>query len=132
VSSRAETPEFGRVLLLQQKRRADRWRAILSTTLATLVPGLGLVTSRRIFYAIGLLMIASLLTSASLLVRPPFPLGQDLLDSQGAAWCAAVSWLVLYALSIMGFLGRKPESEAATKPSSSGRIVVPEPPARAA
>ena len=76
-------------------------------------------------------MIASLLTSTSLIVRPPFPLGQELLDSQGAALGAAIAWLLLYALSIFGFLGRKPEAEVAPK-TGSGRIVVPEPPARAA
>jgi tetratricopeptide (TPR) repeat protein len=131
IAARAETPEFGRVLLLQQKRKAERVRAILSTTLATLVPGLGLVASRRIFYAIGLLMITSLLTTTSLMVRAPFPLGQELLDSQGAATGAAVAWLILYLLSIVGFLGRKPEAEVTPKPGA-GRIVVPEPPARAA
>ena len=131
LTERAETPEFGRVLLLQQKRKAQRIRAIWSTTLAALIPGLGLIVARRIFYAIGLLMIAALLTSTSLMVRPPFPLGQELLDSHVAATCAVVAWLLLYALSIIGFLTRKPEAEVASKPSA-GRIVVPQPPARAA
>lgn len=133
---RAETPEFGRVLLLQRKRRIERLRSVFSTTLATLVPGLGLVASRRIFYAIGLLMIAALLASSSLSVGGPFPLGQDLLDTQGAVWSAATAWLLLYSLSILGFLGRRPEVEppaSKSAPLSRGAAVaVPEPPARAA
>ena len=131
LAARAQTPEFGRVLLLQQKRRVERLGAILSTTLAALIPGLGLVASRRMFYAIGLLMIAALLTTTSLMVRPPFPLGQELFDSQSAGISAVTAWLLLYALSIGGYLGRKPEAEVSAKPGK-GRLAVPDPPARAA
>jgi len=130
LAARVEADEFGRVLLFQQKRKVERLRGVAGTVLATLVPGLGLIGSRRIFYAICLLMIASVLATIALMVRAPFPLGEDVLDLQSGKGLA-IAWLVLYLLSIVGFLGRKSEPEAPAK-SGSGRVTVPEPPARAA
>ena len=130
LASRVEADEFGRVLLQQQKRKVERLRGVAGTVLAALVPGLGLVGSRRIFYAIGLLMVTAVLATTALMVRAPFPLGEEVLDFQSGKGIA-IAWLVLYLLSVVGFLGRKPEPEAPVK-TGSGRVTVPEPPARAA
>jgi tetratricopeptide (TPR) repeat protein len=55
IAARAESGEFGRVLLLQQRRKVERVRAMVRTAGAALVPGLGLLARQRVLASLVLL-----------------------------------------------------------------------------
>jgi len=136
IAARAESAEFGRVLLAQQRRRTERTGAILRTVVSTTVPGWGMIATRRTLAALVLLGGTSLLVMPLLEVRGPFALGSGLDAGFGrSGWWSAGCWLLVYFVSIAGFLGRSPEAEPVTaRPQTATRpgVRLAEPSSRAA
>jgi tetratricopeptide (TPR) repeat protein len=136
IAARAESPEFGRVLLGQQRRRVERIRGAVRTAFVALIPGVGLVAGRRIITTVTLLVGIACLVQPWLGARSPFALGTGLeVAFETPGWMVAASWLLVYVFSILGFLTRPAETEPeASRAGSSNRASLPfaEPPARAA
>jgi len=134
IAARAESGEFGRVLLLQQRRKVERVRAMVRTAGAALVPGLGLLARQRVLASLVLLTATAWLATGWLGVPAPFGLSQLLGAEESAeAWGIAVCAVVVYAISLLAYL-RIPEPgahEVRVTPNarSSG---LTDPPARAA
>lgn len=134
IAARAESPEFGRVLLGQQRRRVERIRGAVRAAFVALIPGVGLAAARRVFTAVTVMVGIACLVMPWLEARAPFALGTGLevaFDTPG--WLIAASWLLAYGLSILGFLTRPADAEPEAS-RASGRASLPfaEPPARAA
>lgn len=106
-ASRAESQDFERVLLGQVRRRIERQRLVVRTTLAALIPAFGLVTMRRIFAPIVLLTLGAALTTALLGVAPPFAFQTRLADP-GVPTPAELLFglaVFIWVVSILGYLG---------------------------
>ncbi len=127
VEARAETPDFGRVLLLQHRSQVRRSRRRLRTALALLIPGYGLLTFRRVLPAVLLLAVSAALVAVAAGFSTPFsyetriaaPVQELPFAIQLGAWAA------IYAISIMGYfgsLGRADAAEAAQAAPVRSRI----------
>jgi tetratricopeptide (TPR) repeat protein len=110
----AETREFAQVLLARQRGRMDRSRRLVRTSLATLLPGYGLLAFQRVFRGTFLITCAALLAAPCLGVAPAFSyqsglgIAQDLVSPI----LALGAWVLLYALSLLGFLSQKSRAAA--------------------
>ena len=133
IAARAESGEFGRVLLLQQRRKVERGRTIVRTAAAALVPGLGLLARRRVFAALTLLAATTLLVSRWLDLGAPFALSDELGQGSVGNWGMLVGSALLYAVSLLGYFGT-PEPETAmvrmNAPARTGTLA--DPPSQAA
>ncbi len=113
--SRAESPDFARVLLSQRRRRVERSRRLIRTAISSVVPGYGLISFRSVFGPLVLLSLCSIVISRALGVTAPIGSGGALaLVRTGlhpAAWMAFGA--VLYVLSLYGYLTRMARSDAA-------------------
>jgi len=130
VESRAETPDFGRVLLLQQRRRVRHSQHLVRTAVAVLIPGAGLLAFRRVIVALLLLCAGAALTAVgagfafpfSYETRPSSP-GQEV--PLALLVCA---WGLVYVVSILGYYAqvfRAEAEEAALAAPVRGRIRLP-------
>jgi hypothetical protein len=119
--NRAESPDFARVLLLQQRRRTERFQHLIRTALATLVPGLGLVSFRRAFSPILLMTATAALLTGPLGGAPPFSFeprlavsGTDLpMPLQLAAWGLIYLWSVVGYFRLVAKAGQQAATLAA-------------------
>jgi tetratricopeptide (TPR) repeat protein len=108
VEARAESPEFARVLLLQHRRTLLARHQLARTALATLVPGLGLLSCRRVGTPLVLLIGAALLASGWLGLDAPFTF-EPRLALSGAELPVALTvglWALVYAVSILSYLAQ--------------------------
>jgi hypothetical protein len=115
--SRAETPEFGRVLLLQRRRQVHRSHQLLRTALATLIPGYGLLSFHRSMPAVLLLSTSAALVAVGGGFAAPFSYETHLaVPGQEVPIAVLVTiWVALYAISILSYLTHvfRAEAEAA-------------------
>jgi tetratricopeptide (TPR) repeat protein len=140
VESRAESPDFARVLLQQHKRRFDGRARALRTAVATLIPGYGLLTFQRVFTPIALLSLCAALLSGATGLTPPFSYEPRLSVSDPGLPIPLVLglWLFVYAVSMLGYwrLESKARAQAAelTAPVRSRAVQATrhQPPAAAA
>jgi tetratricopeptide (TPR) repeat protein len=115
VEARAETPDFGRVLLLQHRSQLRRRRRRLHTALAILIPGYGLLSFRRAVPAVLLLAVSAALVAVatghgapfSYEIRPAVPVQEISFAMQAGTWAA------IYAISILGYFGSVVRADAA-------------------
>ena len=114
VESRAETPDFGRVLLLQHRRQAHRGQRLLRTALATLIPGYGLLAFRRVLPAVLLLSASAALVAVGAGFAAPFVFEARIADPvQEVPLAVLVAiWVALYATSILGYLANVVRADA--------------------
>jgi hypothetical protein len=114
VVARAETPDFGRVLLGQQKRRVDRTRRSARTAFASLVPGLGFALFHEVVGAVAIAALASWLVMVMLGVTPPFDARHDFgLAGPGLpAVVLLAAWAGLYGISILRYITRQSRQDA--------------------
>jgi len=106
ISGGAETQDFSRVLLLQHRgRRRDRQRA-LTTALALLVPGYGLLAHRRVLAPVLLITLTWLLVRLSLSPTLPYSITARLvLPGDGPPlFLLAVGFLFVYAWSLSAYV----------------------------
>jgi tetratricopeptide (TPR) repeat protein len=114
VAARAASPEFARVLLLQHARRVERSRRLVTTSLATLIPGSGQIAFHRVFGAVSLLASCILIAFPWLGVAPPFTSDQQLaMPADGNPWVALAALGFLYLTSLMSYLRRAARADAA-------------------
>jgi len=133
--ARAESTEFGRVLLMQQRRRVEQVRKGVRAGFVALIPGFGLAAARRVIGALVLLALASWLALPWLEAQGPFALGSGLeIAFRPPAWVLGAAWLAIFAISIIGYVTRPAEQEADSGRASSTRLTAAfdETPARAA
>lgn len=115
VEARAETPDFGRVLLLQHRSQLRRSRRRLRTVLALLIPGYGLLSFRRVVPAVLLLAVSAALVAVTTGYGAPFSYETRLaVPAQELPFAAqAGAWVAIYAISILGYFGSVARADAA-------------------
>jgi tetratricopeptide (TPR) repeat protein len=115
VEARAETPDFGRVLLLQHSSQLRRSRRRLRTALALLIPGYGLLSFRRVVPAVLLLAVSAALVAVSTGSGAPFSYETRFaVPVQGIPFAVQTgAWVGIYAISILGYFGSVVRADAA-------------------
>jgi tetratricopeptide (TPR) repeat protein len=105
VESRAETPDFARVLLHQHRRTLAHRQDMLRTAIATLIPGYGLLALNRLMLPLVLLIGSAALTSSLVGFAAPFSFEPRLaLSGSGIPAPVIVGlWIAIYAVSILGY-----------------------------
>jgi tetratricopeptide (TPR) repeat protein len=127
IESHAESAEFSRVMLARYRFARQRRLHLLRIALATLVPGYGLLSHRRVFTAVGLLATTYVTGRIGMGTPPPFAIEPRLaLSAQEfpAVVLLAVLAIVLL-ISITGYMSlaaRERAREAALAASQRGRI----------
>jgi tetratricopeptide (TPR) repeat protein len=115
VEARAETPDFGRVLLLQHRSQLRRSRRRLRTALALVIPGYGLLSVHRVVPAVLLLAVSAALVAIATGCGTPFSyetrLAVPVLEVPFVVQVGA--WMAIYAISILGYLGSVVRADAA-------------------
>jgi tetratricopeptide (TPR) repeat protein len=130
VESSAETPEFGRALLLQHRRRVRHSRRLLWTALATLIPGFGLLAYRRAFLGVLLLSATAALVAVGTGIATPFSFETrlGLPDQEVPIALLLAAWVFVYVVSILGYFAhvfRSEAEEAALASPVKSRIRLP-------
>jgi tetratricopeptide (TPR) repeat protein len=131
--AQAESPEFARVLLHRLRLRRERGQRIVRSTLATLLPGYGLLAYQRVFRATLMIASAVLLTAPWFGVTAPFSYHSwpGLGAGVASPVLPAVAWFIIYFNSMLGYLshGARASQQAAdlaapvrSRPSSAGRV----------
>ncbi|HVP15235.1 MAG TPA: hypothetical protein VMS88_06805 [Terriglobales bacterium] len=112
--ARAETPDFGRVLLVQHRRRLRRPQRFARTLAAVLVPGLGLLAYRRAVLAVLLLVAGAALAAVGGGFATPFSYEARLAipDQEVPIALLVGCWVVLYAVSLHGYFVQALRAEA--------------------
>ena len=102
VESRAESPEFARVLMAQHRRASQGRADLIRTAAATLIPGHGLLAFRRVFTAILVMCAAAALAAGWFGIAGPFPCeaGLAVPDAPIPMPVVIVAWIALYAFSL--------------------------------
>jgi hypothetical protein len=115
VEARAQTPDFARVLLLQQRRRTRHSQRLLRTTLAMLLPGYGLLSFRRVVPSVLLLSASAALLAVGAGLAAPFSYETRLaVPVQEVPLAVLVgTWVAIYAISILGYLVNLIRADAA-------------------
>jgi tetratricopeptide (TPR) repeat protein len=110
----AEEPDFGRVLLARQRRQARHRSRLVCTALATLLPGYGLLAHRRVVPA--LVLLCSVAALALLTLGRAAPIACEPRVTVPAAQLPLPMlvglWVVLYALSFLGYLAQVLRADA--------------------
>lgn len=106
--SRAESPEFARVLLARQRGRMERSHRLARTTLAALLPGYGLLAFHRVFRATALIIAMALLAAPWIGVHAPFAYqtGPGIADASASPVLVLGAWALVYAVSLLGYLAQ--------------------------
>ena len=114
VEARAETPDFGRVLLGQQRRKVERARRSTRTAFAALVPGFGLATFHDVFGAAAVSSLVAWLVMVLLGVTPPFDARHDFgLAGPGVPAVVLLAlWATAYGVSILRYVTRQARLDA--------------------
>jgi tetratricopeptide (TPR) repeat protein len=114
LEARAESQEFGRVLLSQHRRRHEQLAHLVRTALATLVPGFGLLAFRRVAPALALFIAAAALGSIWLGSVGPFPYepGLHLADTAIPAPVMIGLTILLYLCSLIGYFSNAARARA--------------------
>src|SRR6185295_10951614 len=112
-AGRAESNAFSDALLHSRKRRAHRIDRSIRTALASLLPGYGALAFGQIGAAVTLALPAAFLTAWTIGVRGPFGSEHEFgLGSASEAFGVVVPWMVLYGVSILGFVLRQARIDA--------------------
>jgi tetratricopeptide (TPR) repeat protein len=120
--SRAESPEFARVLLARQRGRMERGRRMVRTTLAALLPGYGLLAFHRVHRATVLIVATALLVAPWVGIRAPFAFqtGPGIRDGSLSPVLILGAWVLVYAASLLGYF-----SQAAREASRTAALTAP-------
>jgi tetratricopeptide (TPR) repeat protein len=118
VAARADNPDFGRILLAQQRRKIERQEHWVQTALATLVPCYGLVSLRRVFGPLLLLTIGFAALAPRFGLVPPLWYEPHLKFPEfgSGAMVGLFVAVLVFATSLIGYLSRRAR-ERATDPT---------------
>lgn len=121
LESRAESQEFGRVLLLKQRRRVVERQRWVRMGLAALIPGYGLLALRRALTPVVLLTTCAALVAATLGPPPPFWYEPRILRAAQDVPLPLVvgTWFGLYLVSLLAYLAREARDRAADAASAT-------------
>lgn len=122
--SRAESPEFGRVLLFQVRRRIQERRDTLFRVLGVLVPGLGYLPYRRLVRPAFLLGGTVALVCVSIGIATPFSYEPrfGVPGHEVPLFVLGLSWTLFYAMAIPLYLSFERRASArAEKAAASDR-----------
>jgi hypothetical protein len=105
LETRAQNPDFARVLLKRSQRQADKVRDLTRTVLATLLPGFGLVAFRRAVMPVLLIAAGVLLVGPFAGVPLPFDLEPlvGLSNRLPALPVRIALGALIYAISLAGY-----------------------------
>lgn len=114
VESRAESPEFARVLLQQYRRKLERTGDMVRTAFATLVPGLGLISYGRVITPVFLLTLSAAMLSGAMRMAPPFSYEPRLVLGEESLPLPVVVgvWGFIYAVSLLGYVHQSSRRQA--------------------
>jgi hypothetical protein len=114
IESRAENPDFGRVLLLQHRRKLRSTAHAMRTALATLIPGFGLLGFRRVVAPVMLLAVTAMLLSDTLRLGVPYAYEPRVALAEMAlpVLVRVGLWVAVYAISIGAYLFLAGQAEA--------------------
>jgi tetratricopeptide (TPR) repeat protein len=114
IEAKAESPEFGRVLLSQHRRQHLQTTHLIRTALAALIPGYGLMAFRRIFPALCLFVAGAALASMWLGLAGPFPYEANLRLPDASLPVPVMVGLtvMLYAFSLIGYFANVARARA--------------------
>jgi len=106
LTERAETPEFGRVLLLQHRQHLQRTRRRVALALAMLIPGFGMLSFRRVVLPVLLLSTSAGLLATGTGLGGPFSFETRFtLPGQEVPLPLLIgAWLAIYAVSVAGYV----------------------------
>ena len=101
IESRAESPEFGRVLLGQHRRRLQQRRTMAFRVLGVLIPGVGYLPYRKVLRPVVLFGCGAALVSLSVGIAAPFSYEPRFaVPGHDVPFLAlAAAWFAFYALS---------------------------------
>ncbi len=127
LEARAETPELGRLLLVRHRRERLRRLRLVETALASLLPGYGLLSHRRVFTPVLLIALTWLLLMAWLGAAPPFSVEPRLTlpGDEVPSLVVVVALAFVYAASLLGWLHQSEKArarEAELNATSRGRV----------
>lgn len=105
LETRAQNPDFARVLLKRTQRQTEKLREVTRTVLAILVPGFGLIAFRRVVTPLLLIAIGLLLVGPFAGVPLPFELEPlvGLPDRLPPMTARITLGALIYAVSIAGY-----------------------------
>jgi tetratricopeptide (TPR) repeat protein len=108
VETRAETPDFARVLLQQHRRTIQHSQDMIRTALATLIPGYGLLSLQRAALPFVLLVVTAALTAPWIGLSAPFSFEPRLALSSAEVPLPLLMgiWISVYALSLIGYFSQ--------------------------
>jgi len=138
LETRAQNPDFARVLMRRSQRQAEKLRHGIRTVIAALVPGFGLIAFRRALTPILLIAVGIMLVGPWAGVAPPFELEArvGVSDRLPPIALRIALGVLIYAISIAGYLS---SAARARRTSAALAASAPEPadwkrrpPARAA
>lgn len=114
IESRAESADFGRVLLAQHRRQHEQRMHLVRTALATLIPGFGLLAFRRVVPALAVMVLAAGTASVWLGLVGPFPyeMTLDLPDATVPYPLLIALSVLVYLLSLAGYFGNVARARA--------------------
>ena len=127
--SRAESSEFGRVLLFQHSRRAQERAAMANRIMGLFVPGFGYLAHRKLVRPIVLMAATAAMVSLTIGIATPFAFeprfavpGHDV-----PLVALVLGWLCFYLLTIPVYLAFEERAREAAKlpeaPSSRRRLI---------
>jgi tetratricopeptide (TPR) repeat protein len=112
--ARADAPDFARVLLHNRRRQVRARRRYLQTAVALLVPGYGLLAYRRVMAPVLLLCAGGALLALTFGEAAPFwyEARPSLTSRHLPAAALTGAWLLLCAVSFLGYLARRARADA--------------------
>jgi len=107
IESRAESPDFARVLLQQHRRKVVGAQHMARTAMATLIPGYGLLSYRRLIGPVFLLALSAALAAHWMGLNAPFSFEPRLAIAENGLPLPVLLGLRLfvYASSLLGYFG---------------------------
>lgn len=117
IETRAESPDFARVLLSQRQRRVLARERMMRTAGATLIPGFGLLARQHVVTPVLLLSVSAALLSGYLQMAPPFGYEPRLLTADQGVPLPVIGamWPLVFIWSLLGYFRIEARARAQAK-----------------
>jgi tetratricopeptide (TPR) repeat protein len=114
IEARAESADFGRVLLAQHRRQHQHGLHLMRTAIATLIPGVGLLAFRRVAPALAIFVLSAGTASIwmGLVGHFPYEMTLHLPDETVPVPVLATVTALLYLVSLAGYFGNVARARA--------------------
>lgn len=106
IETRAESPDFAKLLLTQYQKRVVARQRMVRTAVATVIPGFGLLARQRVITPVLLLTLCAALLSGPLGMAPPFGYEPRLLTADHGLPLPLTAglWLLVLVWSLGGYV----------------------------